>query len=219
MILARIRHRGKPSKPASSAFLVCVEGETERDYFEGLRKSLRISSELLHVTTGKGTSAANIARYLQRVHQGVVRDIPDVAYDGLWGVADTEWSQKWKGIAKRPDGTAPPPRYGAQLWALSSSSFERWLLLHFEEHPPTLDARASARRLGNHLTGYGPDSKRLNTRMLSQLLPLTGLALKRAAEWRKTRETEDNFTDVDILVGAILRDIAHLDSSEPIALA
>lgn len=211
--MAKVGRRRAPSRRARKALIVCTEGETERDYFEGLRKALHVPKDLLCVVNDKGTSVVNLAGYLKRVRMGRVRDLPDVTFDQMWGVADTEWSGSWKSVASR---TSEEDAFGRGpnllLWALSSSSFERWLLLHFEDNPPCLDARASARRVGRFLGGYGPEAKRLPQHTLDRLLPLTDVALARAQRWRELHETEDNFTDVDLLVRVIMRDVAETAS-------
>ncbi len=206
--MRRVKRRSLPTKGARRALLVCTEGETERDYLEGLRKSLHIPADLLHVVNGRETSVANIAQFLRKAHAGKVWGIPDISFDQLWGVAGTEWKRDWRSVATRPvleDALKAERR--RTLWALSSSSFERWLLFHFEDNPPTLDARESAKRVGLHLDGYGIGSKRLTKKMLGDLLPLTDKALGRAEEWRAGREAEDNFTDADMLVRAVLNSV------------
>lgn len=204
--MACVGRRSAPSKQGRNALLICAEGDTERDYFKGLRSSLRIPRDMLYVAGDEGTSAKNIAQYLCKARKGNVRGLPDVAYDQLWGVVDTEWKDEWKGHAARPAALPAGNRQKRSpiLWAISSSSFERWLLLHFESCPPQLDAHDSAMRVGRFLPGYHADAKRLSRDQIDVLLDRTGTALENAQLWRLRCETPDNFTDVDLLVQTIL---------------
>lgn len=204
--MARVGRRPAPSKQGHKAILVCAEGDTERDYFNGLRQSLRIPRDMLFISGNQGTSAKNIAQYLGRARKGDVRNLPDIAYDQLWGVVDTEWKDEWKGYATRPADPLDSNRQKRSpiLWAVSSSSFERWLLLHFESRPPRLNAHDSALRVGEFLPGYLVESKHLSSGQIDTLLDRTDVALDNARQWRLQCESPDNFTDVDLLVQTIL---------------
>lgn len=201
--MARVRRRLKPSKVAKKATFVCVEGFTEKDYFDALRKKLRISPKLLYVEKSPGTSVANIASMLKRARRNELRDMPDLRYDEFWGVVDTEWKADWKACAVRPQ-TLERDKSGPTFWAVSSSSFERWILLHFESSPPKQNARDSANYVGRYLPGYSSSCKRLSEKQCELLLKNTGKAMENAAVWRDHHETEDNFTDVDLLVRSII---------------
>lgn len=204
--MARVRRRAAPSKRGRMALLVCAEGETERDYFNGLRRSLHVPREMLFVAGDRGTSVRNIAEFLNRARKGCVRNLPDVTFDQLWGVVDTEWKDDWKAYATRPS-TLPAgdlQKRAPILWAVSSSSFERWLLLHFESRPPRLNAHDSAARIAEFLPGYFVESKHLSTSQIDTLLDRTDIALENARQWRSQCESPENFTDVDLLVRTIL---------------
>lgn len=201
--MARSFARTRPTKQARDAFYIHVEGQTEKAYLEGFRKRARIPKGLVTVEVAHGTSIGNIKHELDRIRQGKARGIQQAEFDQFWGVADTEWDDSWKALVARPDSgaTASSAKPGRRiLWALSSSSFERWLLLHFEPNPPTLNARASADRVGNYLSGYSHASKRLSDQQLDALFGKTEAALANAEHWRNTSESESNFTDVDLLI-------------------
>lgn len=209
--MARSFKRRSPAKDPRQAFCILVEGQTERDYFEGLRARAGIPRSLVSVRVAHGTSVGNIKHKLDRLRRGDVRMAEPITYDQFWGVADTEWSREWKAVATRPvpdSEISPTSRKRTILWALSSSSFERWLLLHFESNPPSLDARASANRVGMFLKGYSYDNKRLSDSQLDQLFDRTSTALANAQAWRETGQTEQNFTDVDLLVRSLLENAA-----------
>lgn len=208
--MAHVGKRGKPRKAGRLALCVCVEGETELDYFSGMRAAYRIPKSLLYVSRSGGTAISNLSSWLRDARSGNKRELPDVSYDQFWGVGDTEWKSDWKGYAERPStGISEKAQVHTHaLWAISSASFERWLLFHFEEHPPHQDARSLARRMGGYLPGYSPDSKRLGATEIGVLLPLTEVALENARKWRATNESEDGFTDVDLLVDTIRKHVA-----------
>lgn len=201
--MARVQTRSKPTKTAKKALFVCGEGYTEKDYFDALRKKLRISPKLMHVKKCSGTSVANIASELKRARRNELRDMPDLRYDEFWGVVDTEWKTDWKGYAVRPKR---PERSDSRpiIWAVSSASFERWILLHFEANPPKRNGHDSADYVGHYLSGYSSANKRLNEKQCELLLTNTAQALENAAAWREHHESEDNFTDVDLLVRSVM---------------
>ena len=201
--MAGVRHRSAPSKRAKKALFVCVEGYTEKDYFDALRKSLRISPKLLYIEKCPGTSVINIASELKRARRNELRDMPDLRYDEFWGVVDTEWKNDWKSCAVRPQALKDADSRST-LWAVSSASFERWILLHFESNPPKQSAHDSANYLGRYLPSYSSDNKRLDEKQCELLLGNTEQAMKNAATWREHHESEDNFTDVDLLVRSIM---------------
>ena len=202
--------RGRPSakKDPRQALHVVVEGSCERLYLEGLRSRLRIPKRLLVVEDGFGTSAKNIKNRLDRVRRGEGRALSGLAVDQFWGVVDTEWSNDWKAFASR-FSHGSKTGHGGIRWAISSSSFERWLLLHFIPNPPTLDARSSADFVGKYLSGYSSSSKRLTPVQLEMLFCKLPDALGNAARWRRSGETDDNFTDVDLLVRTVIEDVAR----------
>ena len=212
MTAARGGGRRGATKDPRQALYVVVEGPCERSYLEGLRGWLRVPSKLLVVEDGCGTSAKNVKRRLDRVRRGEGRALSGLAVDQLWGVVDTEWADDWKAWATRPSLDPETGEMGVRgriRWAISSSSFERWLLLHFLPAPPTLDARHSANRVGDHLPGYSSESKVLTEQQLGILLDRTTVALGNAWRWRESGESGDNFTDVDLLVRAIITDVAQ----------
>ncbi|MDM8301040.1 RloB family protein [Collinsella tanakaei] len=210
--MARVGRRGAPSKSGRLALCMCVEGETELGYFKGLRSAYHIPKTLLHVFRSEGTAISEIADWLRKAKSGHRRGLPDVSFDQFWGVADTEWKADWKGFAKRADEgfSSKSESTSVVQWAISSASFERWLLLHFEANPPRQDVQTSANHLGKYLPGYSSKSKRLDACAMDKLLSLTDTALANARRWRATNQNEDNFTDVDVLVDVIRKYVAKL---------
>ena len=137
--MSKARRRA-PQKRAGDVVYVCVEGETELGYLEDVRRRLRLPRGRLVVERAKGTSFANVKKTVEKKCPSSVLCESGVRVDARWCVADTELDGSWRGVATRP---APgEARSGSMRWALSSASFERWLLLHFEPWPPALDAAA-----------------------------------------------------------------------------
>lgn len=211
MSMGRNIGRGKPKKSAGDVLLVAVEGKTEEDYFSALRRRYRIPGQRLMVHNVGNGPAFEVGRFLKGLSDN--RRYRDIAssIDYRWGVADTEWERGWKDCAIRP---AVMPKVGSQktLWALSSASFERWLLLHFVPSVPKVNAGRLAAELSKHLPGYGHQHKGLSEQQTGMLVERLPAALEYARCIRDTGcDDDDAFTDVDLLV----RQIVAMNSGMP----
>ena len=156
--MARSLKRGKPKKRAGEVLFVAVEGKTELDYFLALRREKRIPRQRLMVHNVGNGPVSEVKRFLHGLSDNKqYRELyPSIDYK--WGVADTEWERGWKECASRPEGV---PERGSfkYVWALSSASFERWLLLHFVPAPPKVSPSGLASELAKYLPGYGHQHK------------------------------------------------------------
>lgn len=91
------------------------------------------------------------------------------------------------------------------LWALSSASFERWLLLHYVPSPPKVNAKRLTAELSKYLPGYSPQHKGLTDQQASELMERLPVALKHAERIRESGcDNDDAFTDVDLLVRQVV---------------
>lgn len=202
--MARSLKRGKPKKQAGAVLFVAVEGKTETDYLVALRRRYRIPKQRLAIHNVGNGPVSEIKRFLS--------DLPDnkqyrellPSIDYKWGVADTEWEHGWKGCASRPD-CVPKRGTGKPWWALSSASFERWLLLHFVPSPPKVNPNGLAAELSKYLPGYSHQHKGLTEQHISILMDRLPRALDNAKRIRENGlDNDDASTDVDLLVRQIM---------------
>lgn len=201
--MSRNLSRRPAYKTAGDVLFIAVEGKTEADYFEYLRRRLRIPRSRMHVVNVGNGPVSEIKRYIEGLPKNRrYRDLC-VDVDFFWGVADTEWDGRWKSCASRT-GQLPPRGKKGMVWALSSASFERWLLLHYESSPVVADARHLAMALSKHLAGYSRQHKGLTDQQLNELWDRHSEALNRAEHNRNSGvDSDDAFTDVDLLVRQI----------------
>lgn len=201
---ARSLKRRKGSKRPGSVLFIAVEGKTEYDYLTYIRGRLHIQSQRLIVHNVSNGPVSEIKRYLGTLSQNKhYRDLfPSIDYE--WGVADTEWERAWKQCVARTQSVAQSDKR-QRCWALSSASFERWLLLHFVDNPPICDARGLANAVSKYLPGYSHQHKGLNEQQLALLWERMPAALGRATRIRENGlDSDDGFTDVDVLVRQIM---------------
>lgn len=209
--MARKLGRGKPKKSAGVVLFVAVEGKTEEDYFAALRRRYRIPGQRLMVHNVGNGPASEVGRFLRGLPDNKRYQDVCASIDYRWGVADTEWEHGWRDCASRPDGI-PPKGNPKTLWALSSASFERWLLLHFVPSPPKVSAKRLAAELSKHLLGYNHQHKGLTEQQAGLLMERLPVALEHAKRIRESGcDDEDAFTDVDLLV----RQVAAMSGGTP----
>lgn len=196
------RHQAK--KSAGKVLFVAVEGKTEEDYFKALRAKHRIPNQRLIIHNVGNGPVSEVKRYLDGLPTNKEYKNLFSIIDCKWGVADTEWEHGWKGCASRP-GENPKEGRTNIAWAISSASFERWLLLHFMPSPPTLNANGLAAELSKHLVGYSHQHKGLSRQHANLLMERTSVALVNAERIRQGGlDSDDAFTDVDLLVTQIV---------------
>lgn len=204
MIMASKLKRGKPKKNPGEVLFIAVEGKTEADYFVALRQRNRIPRQRLVIHNVGNGPASEIKRFIQGLESNrKYRDIcPSI--DHRWGVADTEWERGWKDCAVRPSGVLGGVNRRIE-WALSSASFERWLLFHFVSSPPKMDANGLAAELSKYLPGYSHQHKGLTEQHIGMLMERLPTALDNAERIRaRGVDDDDAFTDVDLLVRQIM---------------
>ncbi len=167
--------RSAPSLQGRKRWLICGEGETERDYFKEYKSwldeqfsSLRLddpkrgaicSLEVMPSTT-RTQALQVLQRAMERRDQAREAKEP---FDEVWCVVDNDKAQAQKALrdkARRED---------VRL-AVSTPCFELWLILHCEESPGALDTPKMRAAWSKLVNGHKP--KRIDeTRFRSVLLP------------------------------------------------
>jgi hypothetical protein len=116
--------RNKPRKLSPRILIVCEGKQTEKNYFVGLRKKLRLPSLKIEIQ-GIGQSNDNLVEHAKTF---INLDNKDISYDSVWCVFDRD------GEGNRDNDInafEKAQKYGFQI-AFSVEAFEVWLLLHFK---------------------------------------------------------------------------------------
>lgn len=194
--------RNTGSRAQRALFIIVVEGETERRYFENLRQ---LSANLtVKVSTGKSSNPRAVIQEMERQIQAAKRSGLQPG-DQAWIVFDQDnWSPEAIEMAW---GWANERRKDRGI-GFSRPQFEWWLLLHFEEGKRATTQREILDRLNTHI----PDYEKGNANQLPRSEEEYNQAIARARSkvstpLRSFDETEDiqgGFTTVHFLVERIL---------------
>ena len=121
------RRRGSGTRPTSEPIRLFVQGEcTEQDYFEHLKRRLRLSSLTIKV---ESQSPENL---IDRTKTTISRD-KDAPFSAIYYVVDvddTSDEQFREAFKAAKDATNRKTEYH---FVVSHESFEAWLLAHFED--------------------------------------------------------------------------------------
>jgi len=118
----RRKHPERPSK--TTVLLVCEGKETERNYFDQLKREDAIRDRFaVRVQRGKGGSREDVAQYAVGCKNRL-----NVDYDEVWCVMDAEDASQRESLDK---ALVILHENNIQV-CLSNPAFEVWLLSHFE---------------------------------------------------------------------------------------
>lgn len=121
--------RHEPFRPPNKAELIVCEGSsTEPEYFNELKRKLRLSSVQIDVIASRGESEPiNIVeRAISKKREGARQGVP---YSNIWCVIDVEVPPRHESLEK----AMVKPKDNKVEIILSNPFFEYWLLLHFEK--------------------------------------------------------------------------------------
>jgi hypothetical protein len=192
--------RGRGRSEAPKAILIVTEGEkTEVLYFKALREALRLTKELVKVTSGKGTDPENLIKEAIRLKRERRREAAQStdtpAFEEVWCVLDSEGTTRVENLEK---AMAAAEREDIRL-ALSRPCFEFWLLLHFEYTTRFFpNCKAAGQDLEKHLPHYEK-----NSLPWDRLFPQLAQAVENTQRIRRHHQTAGSHepaTDVDLLV-------------------
>lgn len=164
--------------------IVCEGEKTEPNYFNGLKRSLRLTNVEVQVV-GKGDApkrvvADAVRRKNDREHD-VTRGREEFAFDQVWCVIDVEQPGFNPSL---PGAISVASKTGIDV-ALSNPCFEFWYLLHFEACASAFpNAKAVVRALKGHLPHYD----KANTDVFASVDPSRIEAITRAKDVEKQHE-------------------------------
>lgn len=115
-----------PRRPVKQTVLIVCEGkETERNYFDGLKRTDEVSKFFkIRVVPGQGGSRLQIVRH-------AVKKAKQFQHDECWCVLDTERLNNEETQKDFADATELAGEKNIKI-VLSNPSFEVWLIAHFE---------------------------------------------------------------------------------------
>jgi hypothetical protein len=167
-------------QPRPSILIVCEGQETERTYFEALRRAQRLPTQIVQIV-GAGRAPISVverALELQEQRNQEARlarhrqQVGPPSYDQVWCVFDMEGFQQQGAVLP---AIALAQTRGFEL-AVSNPAFEFWYLLHFEETSrPFHDADEVFRALRRHMPDYAK-----NLDVAARLARNTDTAIERA---------------------------------------
>jgi RloB-like protein len=176
----RVSRTAPTALSEGKTFLIVVEGkETERLYFDGLRKRLGLKATDVVVehagATDPGNMVMSAAATRDRRAEEAKRSVLLTPYDEVWIVFDREAQHHPRG--KQISAALAKAAIRAVLVAVSNPAFEFWLLLHFGFTTKSFeDAKAVSRELRKHLPKY-----KKNDFPAEILFPLLAQAVTNAA--------------------------------------
>ena len=139
-----------PRTVGKKVFICCEGDQTERIYFNSIRKSLRLSKDRIKVLFN-GSAPISVV-------QGLISEIEDRTEfnpadgDEAWAVFDGDEHIN----SDRPGwdrALALAVENGIKI-AISNPCFELWFLLHFQEQSANLSRSEARRKLKEHVESY-----------------------------------------------------------------
>ena len=203
---AALRRRRPKFVPRQSVLIVCEGAKTEPNYFDGLRRHLRLSPvEVVVVGEECGSDPVSVVREAKkrrkdRIAEAKTSDVL-VPFDVVWCVMDVE---RYRNNPRLPEalGLAQSAKIKA---ALSNPCFEYWLLLHFGRVGHSFGTCAAViSELKAHIVGYRKGDPHLFLDFFAERIPV---AVQNAADILRTQwQTEndrlrrDPSTEVHLLI-------------------
>jgi len=187
--------------------LVCEGSKTEPNYFQSLRKKLRLTTVEVKIV-GQGAAPRTVvgravALLKTRKHE-VRRGREDFDYDHVWCIIDVEQPHKNPSLLPALNQASAN---GVDV-ALSNPCFEYWFILHFADcGKPLVDQHEVLRELKKHLPNYSKAQDVFET-----LWPSVDDAIRRAKAMKDShvragtdRTHRDPSTEVDEVVEMLRR--------------
>lgn len=173
--MARKFRRNQPNREIGKVILIACEGsETEPVYFEGIRKSLRVSKERIEVLPHQRTDPLGIIETLISERKERKQEKRWSEGDRAWAVFDGDEhidnnSDNWHNALDKA-------RSQKIDLAITNPCFEFWYLIHFRDCCAQIDRVKTRRLLKQHILNYD------KTVCLypEPLAPLTTQAMQRA---------------------------------------
>lgn len=144
-------------KPASrelgkKILIACEGSKTEPAYFEGIRKSLRLSTVQIKILPHEGTDPLRIVEAAIAGRQDMKADKTWFPGDSVWAVFDGD-EHRVNNLANWNSAIAKARQAKIHL-AITNPCFELWYLLHFCDRFAQLDRITALTLLKQHIPNY-----------------------------------------------------------------
>lgn len=196
--------RRKPERPPYPRVLIVTEGEkTEPQYFDEIRKKLRISAAHIEIVTSDyGTEPRQVVDYAASLFHR-----REEGFDQVFAVFDRDEHRTYHDALQTCSRTKPrnDEKKQVEFCAVPSNPcFELWLLLHYEDIQHLFHRDELFHKLKQHILGY--------EKALSGTFELTYPAYRHAVERAKRlqahyhpeQDKEGPYTNVDTVVELLL---------------
>jgi hypothetical protein len=174
--------RRRPHREERRVYLVVCEGETEKAYFDGMKRHPDVHMHTVHARRSKHPQREVVVRSAAEAEQD--------EYTQIWAVFDTDGEDATALVAEAR-------RSGVEA-AHSTPTFETWLILHFKDHRSAL---VDGARAVGALKALLPRWTKGGTRFED----FSGGLVDACARAERLPPGGDPGTRVHLLVGAVLR--------------
>jgi hypothetical protein len=191
--LSSLDRRSRNYKPRESILIVCEGLQTEPNYFQSLRRELRLSSVEVQIE-GEGAAPITVVerairlqneRKRQAKKSGKKGDGKIIPFDEIWCVFDVE------DIVHNPSFHRAVAKAQAKSFhlAISNPAFEYWYLLHFKDTSRPFRNASDLLKALKQKDGFPNYEK--NKDVFYELLPYMKSAIERAARILSNHPNQD----------------------------
>jgi len=180
-------------EPRACILIVCEGEKTEPQYFEGLRRKLRLSTvEVVVEGEGCGSAPISVVNYATSLKKERVKNAQRsptlVKYDEVWCIIDVEAPQPHTSLAAAIDKA----KARKLKVALSNPCFEYWYILHFERTSVLMNGNKKAMK---RLKQNYPKYKKNDPAFFEVVYPRTEAAIKNSKGVLKEKHYGDDLRE------------------------
>lgn len=144
---AKAEARGEARRPPLRRLLVCCEGRTEYEYFDGLRKFVKNPRLDLKIEGEKGVPLTIVQALKAAKSRLSPRSGGFAQHDEYWAVFDVD---EHPNLRQAVDEA----RQSEIKCAISNPCFELWICLHHREAPGQIDRKLLRKHVEKLVPGY-----------------------------------------------------------------
>lgn len=176
----------RPASVERRVLIACEGRASETNYFEALRRTLRVGPDIVTVLGDRATAPLPLVQVVIKERtRRVSKNLFNPELDEAWAVFDGD-EHRLSAQAAWREALALASAENVKL-AISNPCFELWLLLHFQPQYAPLDAAGALGRLRRHLPRYAKNQ----TLYPDPLAPLTETAIERARQLARRHAASD----------------------------
>ena len=154
------KERGRAS---NTRILIVTEGQTEKNYFEELRSTYRLSA--IVVKASSGTAPKDVVGYAEKLYRNGIGTYGKREFDEVYIVFDKDEHQSYEIALDLADLLIKKERIKNSRFVFSAipsnPCFEFWILLHFQDVSTLLHRDAIFKRVEKYIPEYKKGSKNI----------------------------------------------------------